>query len=471
MNNSQLYFQTLPYDIDGADIFERIRGLARPVFLDSNFPNSAMPGFDIISAAPCLTVTTKGPDTHIVKINGESETSAADPFRVLKQELEAYPAIDSGGWELPFTGGAIGYFSYDLARRLEKMPGICDKDIDIPDMDVGIYLWAVIRDHSKSRSVFVARPECPKALRDQVLELLLFPCKDSHDEFVLVEPFKSNMTFDDYAVGLQKILNYIHAGDCYQVNFAQRFKACYRGDEWGAYLRLRTSTDAPFSAFLQADDYALLSLSPERFVQVRNGSSVETKPIKGTRPRSHDIKQDQQYQQLLRNSTKDQSENLMIVDLLRNDISKNCALGSVNVPKLFEIESYSNVHHLVSTVKGRLAEGKSAVDLLRGCFPGGSITGAPKLRAIEIIEELEPQRRAFYCGSLGYIDFNGNMDTNIAIRSLICHDRQIYCWGGGGIVADSDIDNEYQESYVKVSNLLNALSSEPLTCMETDDTA
>lgn len=470
MNNSQLYFQTLPYDLASPEMFQRLRSLPRPVFLDSNFPNSMIPGVDIITAAPSLTVTTRGAVTHLTKAAGESETSNDAPFDILKRELEAYPTLDNSLWELPFTGGALGYFSYDLGRRLETMPSCADKDIDIPDMDVGIYLWAVIRDHARSQTVFVARPECPESLRNEVLELLHSPCNYKQREFSLVEPFRSNMTFDEYANRLQVILQYINAGDCYQVNFAQRFMASYQGDEWDAYLNLRASTDAPFSGFIQSEDYTLLSLSPERFVQVRNGS-VETKPIKGTRPRSDDVKQDQQYQQLLRNSTKDQAENLMIVDLLRNDISKNCSLGSVNVPKLFDIESYSNVHHLVSTVKGRLAEGRSAVDLLSGSFPGGSITGAPKLRAMEIIEELEPQRRAFYCGSLGYIDFNGNMDTNIAIRSLICHNRHIYCWGGGGIVADSDVDNEYQESYVKVSNLLKALSSEPLTCMENNDSA
>lgn len=456
MSENLLNIQIIPYELGGDALFERIRGLPAPVFLDTNSNRENPDGFDILAADPIIRLQTRGGETEI--ITSKLELRSTDcPFSLLRQQLQEYsPASNTLG--LPFTGGAIGYFGYDLARRVECLPENKTQDIDIPEMDIGIYLWALIRDHKQRQAYFVSRPELAASERDKVLTLINEPAPIVEGDFRVDAEFTSNLSAAEYAARLKRILDYIVAGDCYQVNFAQRFEAPYEGDEWQAYRRLKEVTDAPFSAFQQREDYALLSLSPERFVQVRDGG-VETKPIKGTRPRGCDPEQDQQYARLLRNSTKDQAENLMIVDLLRNDISKNCASGSVSVPELFDIESYSNVHHLVSTVRGQLSDGRDAIDLLRGCFPGGSITGAPKLRAMEIIEELEPQRRSAYCGSIGYIDFNGNMDTNIAIRTLVCHHGQIYCWGGGGIVADSDIDNEYQESYVKVSNLLNTLGA------------
>jgi para-aminobenzoate synthetase component I len=219
---------------------------------------------------------------------------------------------------------------------------------------------------------------------------------------------------------------------------------------------LRRMSKAPYSAFLDWPQLQILCASPERFLRVRQGR-VETRPIKGTRPRSADAVEDTRLAEELRHHPKDRAENLMIVDLLRNDLGKNCEPGSVRVPKLFEVESYSNVHHLVSTVEGKLRAGCDALDLLRDCFPGGSITGAPKQRAMEIIEQLEPQRRGVYCGSIGYVGFDGNMDTNIAIRTLIHANNEIRCWAGGGIVADSQCDAEYQETLDKASEMLALL--------------
>jgi para-aminobenzoate synthetase component 1 len=219
---------------------------------------------------------------------------------------------------------------------------------------------------------------------------------------------------------------------------------------------LRHINPAPFSAFLNYPHVQLLSSSPERFLKVKGGT-VETKPIKGTRPRSPNPEEDMYSREALRESLKDRAENVMIVDLLRNDIGKNCAAGSVHVPALFAVESYTTVHHLVSTVRGRLAEGRHALDLLRDCFPGGSITGAPKIRAMEIIEELEPNRRGAYCGAIGYVGFDGAMDTNIAIRTLIHSDHGIRFWAGGGIVADSVLEQEYQECYHKAAAMLTLL--------------
>ncbi len=465
MSETPLYIKNIPYEISTETLFERIRRLPKPVLLDSN----GSKGIDIIAAAPCATIFSGNGETIVSSLQEPEMRFHNCPFQVLEQQLSAFPRCSEG--DLPFTGGAIGSFSYDLGRNLHSVGSQAPSEFELPEMDVGIYLWAIMRNHNSSEALFVARPECSKQTRDAVLALILGEHKvekKSPVQFELKEKFQSNLSFEQYSEGFRRIISYIEAGDCYQVNYAQCYQAAYQGDEWQAYLKLRAITDGSFSGFMQNDGYTLLSLSPERFIRV-NSSQVETKPIKGTRPRSDNLKRDQKNAQLLRNSTKDRAENLMIVDLMRNDISKNCALGSIEVTELFDIESYSNVHHMVSTVKGQLADGNTATQLLRDCFPGGSITGAPKLRAMQIIEELEPHRRSFYCGSLGYLGFNGNMDTNIAIRTLIAHNNQLYCWGGGAIVADSDVENEYQESYIKISNLINLLSKTTDSSKTTDD--
>ncbi len=272
-----------------------------------------------------------------------------------------------------------------------------------------------------------------------------------------INSFESNLKVEKYREALTRIQEYIRAGDCYQVNFAQRFSADYSGDPFVAYLALREALPSPFSGFMQLGTGAVLSLSPERFIQVR-GTQVETKPIKGTIKRGTTDAEDIANAQWLQNSQKNRAENVMIVDLLRNDLSKHCT--DVRVPALCELQTFANVHHLVSTVTGQLNEGATAIDVLRDAFPGGSITGAPKIRAMEIIEELEPSRRSLYCGSLGYISADSQMDTSIAIRTLVCDGNKIHCWGGGGIVADSETDQEYRESIAKVQVLMQTLEQQ-----------
>ncbi len=257
---------------------------------------------------------------------------------------------------------------------------------------------------------------------------------------------------------LLSVKEYLSAGDSYQINLAQRHCAQYSGSEWHAFEVLDEHNQAPFSAFIRLEDSAIISISPERFLQLHN-RVIETKPIKGTRPRFVDPAEDKNSALELANAPKDQAENLMIVDLLRNDIGRVAKPGSVKVPKLFDIESFPAVHHLVSTVTGELDNQYQATDLLRACFPGGSITGAPKVRAMEIIEELEPHRRSVYCGSIGYISAHGVMDTSITIRTLIATQGEIYAWAGGGIVADSDCHDEYQETYHKLGKILPILDS------------
>jgi para-aminobenzoate synthetase component 1 len=271
--------------------------------------------------------------------------------------------------------------------------------------------------------------------------------------FSVTSAVTSNMDAQGYRDRFARVQAYIRNGDCYQVNLAQRFSAAAEGDPWQAYLQLREIGPAPFACYLNTPAGQVLSASPERFLSVRRGR-VETRPIKGTRPRSSDPLIDRANAEDLAASLKDRAENLMIVDLLRNDIGKNCAVGSVSADRLFALESYANVHHLVSTVTGVLALGRDSIDLLRGCFPGGSITGAPKLRAMQIIEELEPHRRGVYCGAIGYIAFDGSMDTSIAIRTAVYSHGELRFWAGGGVVADSEADKEYRETWDKASGML-----------------
>jgi para-aminobenzoate synthetase component 1 len=265
------------------------------------------------------------------------------------------------------------------------------------------------------------------------------------------------MTYDLYKSKIKKILSYIKKGDCYQVNLAQRFSLGYEGDEYSMYEILNSSFASPYSAYMNYPFGKILSFSPERFLSIQN-NIVETKPIKGTRTRSKDPEIDKINIHELKTSDKDRAENLMIVDLLRNDLGINCKNGSIKVDKLFEIETFANVHHLVSTITGEVDEASSIYNLIKDAFPGGSITGAPKLRSMQIIDELEPNNRSVYCGSIGYISFDEKVDLNISIRTMLAVDNNLYFWGGGGIVADSDVKSEYNETISKVKPLLDTFS-------------
>ena len=444
----------LPYQPDSVRLFEAIADLPWAVFLDSGRHHPAQSRYDILSAQPYVRLVTRGALTEIY--SDGIELSRDDPFSLLRQALAIDPAC---GGELPFCGGAIGYFGYDLARRLERLPALADDAEKIPEMAVGLYDWAVVADHRERRTWLVGQgrdPETDIKWDSLVGRFRAPPPERTRAPFRILSPVASNLTHDAYARSFRRIRGYIHDGDCYQVNLAQRFSATASGDPWLAYQRLRIINPAPFSAYLNTPYSQILSASPERFLKVEGGR-VETRPIKGTRPRAGHARLDAELIEELRASAKDRAENLMIVDLLRNDLSKNCALGSVRVPKLFDVESFATVHHLVSTVTGEMRADRDALDLLRGCFPGGSITGAPKLRAMQIIEELEPHRRGVYCGAIGYVGFDGNMDLNIAIRTLVNSHGTIRFWAGGGIVADSGLEEEYQETFDKAAAMLKLL--------------
>jgi para-aminobenzoate synthetase component I len=490
-----LYSSPLPYQSDASAYFAAIRDLTWAAWLDSGGNGR----YDILVAQPVATLVTQGRQTEVCRASGV-HISSEDPFSLIRQQLgkPIEPILD-----IPFSGGALGYFSYDLARSYHHIPDIAQDETNLPEMAIGIYDWAIIFDHQELSARLVSRQrhvETAKVLQ-QILQRLNNANTGKNEPETVFNPncllensrpvgasllanlskifasklaptmgfrpnglaafnvhgnITSTLSPAAYKKAFDRVQKYLREGDCYQVNLAQRYAAQASGDAFPAFLELRRMSKAPYSAFLDWPQLQILCASPERFLQVQQGR-VETKPIKGTRPRNADAVEDTRLAEELRHHPKDRAENLMIVDLLRNDLGKNCEPGSVRVPKLFEVESYSNVHHLVSTVEGKLRNGCDALDLLRDCFPGGSITGAPKQRAMEIIEQLEPQRRGVYCGSIGYIGFDGNMDTNIAIRTLVHANNEIRCWAGGGIVADSQCDAEYQETLDKASEMLALL--------------
>jgi len=426
------------------------------MLLESAGPLGADNGFDIITADPLATLETRGEVTTL-RVGANISKHHEDPLALLAHtQQQLLGELDLCATHLPFIGGAFGLFGYDLGRRFERLPVQAAADIAVPDMAVGIYDWALLRNLATGDWQLVHWGD-EAGLANRLAWLEQQQAKPA-PAFALQGAWQSNMSRAEYGEKFARIQEYLAAGDCYQINLTQRFSAPYQGDEWQAYCLLATANKAPFSAFIRLPDSALLSLSPERFLLL-DGRHIETKPIKGTRPRHPDPATDRQVARELAQADKDRSENLMIVDLLRNDIGRVSRPGSVSVPHLFAVESFPAVHHLVSTIHGELDARWQGVDLLRACFPGGSITGAPKIRAMEIIEELEPQRRNAYCGSIGYLSQHGRMDTSICIRTLIAEAGRLHCWAGGGIIADSDADSEYQETYDKVARILPPLSA------------
>jgi para-aminobenzoate synthetase component 1 len=450
-------FEAIPYPADSADLFETLADAPWAVFLDSSDARPGAPRVDILSAWPWKTLVCRDGRTEISGPEG-NKYSDADPFALLRAALG--PQADVG--ELPFAGGAMGYFAYDLGRRIERLPQRARCELDLPDMAVGLYDWAVVVEHGERRAWLVGAERDPETARRWPELLVRFrnpPPPSALPPLAALGPVLPDLSRAQYDQAFARIQHYIREGDCYQVNLAQGFSATVAGDPWSAYRRLRRLSPAPHAAYLRLPFMEVLSSSPEQFLRVRQGE-VRTRPIKGTRPRAADPRADAALAAELGASAKDRAENLMIVDLLRNDLGKVCVPGSVRVPELFRVEGYANVHHLVSTIDGRLAPGVHALDLLRAAFPGGSITGAPKLRAMQIIEELEPARRGVYCGAIGYIGHDGNMDSSIAIRTLVHRAGRVRFSAGGGIVADSQADAEYQECLDKAGPMFRLLGAQ-----------
>jgi len=361
-----------------------------------------------------------------------SERLEGDPFEVLRSLLAEHEGRE---------GAAVGYLGYGLKQHIERLPETVVDDAGLPDCVLAFY-------------------DRVNAFEPHELAPTLKPTLPPSET---IGELRSNFTKGSYEEAVRRALRYIQAGDIYQVNLSQRFQAPYAGDPYDLYLALRTLSPSPFAAFLRFPEFAVLSSSPERFLRYDAANrGIETRPIKGTRPRGRDGESDRALAEELRASAKDRAENLMIVDLERNDLGRVAEIGSVNVPGMFELETFANVHHLTSTVRARLRAGRDIVDLLRAMFPGGSISGAPKIRAMEIINELEPVARGVYTGAIGYIGFDGSMDLNIAIRTMVVKDGQASFHVGGGIVADSDPACEYNETLHKGSAMARALVGEGL---------
>lgn len=499
----------IPYQANCEGLFNLLRDLPFACWLDSGKPRSEYGRYDIISALPTTRLVTAKNQTTIYDCQSPSydyqvrAQHTDNPLSLLQDELKKLTktrvfsdndsvtkgialedialedmAIEGGenrneNHDIPFSGGAIGYFAYDLHQYL-KLPANSNNDKDatlnpndiaqnsnFDDMQVGIYHWAIIQDHQRQQAYITSLPECDpltlQIITGKLNGLANHAMTASKPSKIEVEPLESTISKEKYTDSLSAINEYILAGDTYQVNFAQRFQGKYKGDPYIAYQQLREAMASPFSAYLQLGEQAIMSLSPERFLQVVD-NQVLAQPIKGTLRRDKNPEIDKHQAEVLKNDEKNRAENLMIVDLLRNDIGQHCIPGSISVKTLFGLQSFPNVHHLVSDIIGTLKTASSSIDLFRDCFPGGSITGAPKKRAMEIIRELESGSRGVYCGSIGYINNNGDMDTNIAIRTVSCDGEQLTCWGGGGIVADSNADDEYQESLDKINRILTILS-------------
>lgn len=443
--------------------FAALQHLPYSLLLDSADLKHMNGRYSFVMSHPIETIESK--DGEITLTNWEEQTTReGDVFDIIAERVKHWvPETETIRGIPPFQGGAAGYFGYDIGRTLETLPDDTEHNPDMPDMAVGIYDQVMAFDHKKNQAWMITHAKNYHEARkkqDYILGLIMAPTD--------IEPFQEfdidwqpNFSKSEYIDQLSKTIRYIKNGDIFQANLSQRFDADLpqNFDAFSHYSHMRKINPAPFSAFMNCGDVKVSSSSPERFLTVR-GRRVQTRPIKGTRPLTGNKKQDKAHRKDLENSTKDRAENTMIVDLLRNDLSKVCLAQSIEVTGLCETENFASVQHLVSTVRGVLKKRKGPLDLLKACFPGGSITGAPKIRAMEIIEELEPTRRGPYCGSMAYVGFDGNMDSSILIRTLVYDKNQVSLQVGGGIVADSVPEDEYQETLDKAAAIFKSFQRE-----------
>jgi para-aminobenzoate synthetase component 1 len=468
---------------DATALFSPLRNLPGSLLLDSGMLVEGLSRYSFLTADPFLVVTSRGTSVRLEKRAGpavETEIIEGNPLDVIGDLLERYKM--EAKCPAPFLGGAAGFFAYDLGRRLEKMPDLALDDAGAPDCWLGFYDVVAAADHREGclyigSTGFPERDPGRASRRARERLAWLKGIITANHEADLSGPgavhrhagmareddemagLTSDFDRESYCRVVERAREYIAAGDIFQVNLSQRFRLPRRGDPWDIYRCLGRINPAPMAAYINCGDLQVVSASPERFLKVSHGV-VETRPIKGTRPRGATPEEDDRMRQALWNSDKDRAELVMIVDLERNDLGRVCVPGTVTVPELYRIEEYATVFHLVSTVRGRLQEGRSVMDLLKASFPGGSITGAPKIRAMEIIEELEPVRRGLYCGSIGYLSFNGEADLNIVIRTLVFSGDTIYLQVGGGLTIDSDPLSEYHETLDKARALVRALRLE-----------
>ena len=464
-----MLIEELSGSLDPWSVACRLSTLPHLLFLDSAEYHEERGRYSFVTALPSRF--------HQIHLSSPVEE---DPFTTLQAELAEFSIQTIEGLP-PFQGGFAGLFGYGLAHAIERVPRNRFDEFRVPDLAVGLYDWVISFDHREHRCWMVStgiQERNPKQRADaaaqrikEIQSVLNQPSEPklaslsgqlSSSELAPQYPLAgfpkvtSNFSRGGYLDAIRRAVEYVHAGDCFQVNIAQRLLTPLREDPLRLYQRLREENPAPFGGYFDLGDFVLASASPERFLKVQKGE-VETRPIKGTRPRSTDPEEETRLIADLQSNPKDRAENIMIVDLLRNDLGRVCEYGSIQVPRICEVESFRYVHHLVSEVRGKLRENQTSLDLLRASFPGGSVTGAPKVRAMEIIAELEPTARGPYCGCLGYLGFDGSMDTNILIRTFTAGKGWLQFPVGGGIVADSIPEREYEETLDKAVGLLRAL--------------
>ncbi len=422
------------------------------IFLDSSRQHELWGQYSFIAFAPFMTLRYKNGVCHI-----DDQIYEVCPFNSLKKIMSQYKIENTSPF--PFVGGGIGYFAYDLVRDMEKLPEFAEEIVDIPTCYFNFYHQAIIYDHFNEKAyislidLFGDLEKRYDCILDKLKDTKLIQQKQYSEKIDFHSPFSK----DSYKFTVERMRQYIKDGDIYIANLTHTFTAKTAKKPIDIYGYLRTINPAPFSAYMQLEGFHILSSSPERFLKIRKGH-VETRPIKGTRPRGKSTEEDERNRLELLNSEKDKAELLMIVDLMRNDLSKVCKPFSVKVDGLYDLEAYATVYHLVSTVRGELKENQTAIDCIRACFPGGSVTGTPKVRAMEIIEELEPTRRNLYTGCIGYIGFDGNADMNIVIRTIVQKEEQLYIGVGGGITWESVSEAEYQETLDKAIALFESVT-------------
>jgi para-aminobenzoate synthetase component I len=458
------------------EAFARLEQHPFSFFLDSGMDHGNLGRFSFMGADPFLVLKTRGSEISVTR-GGVTGRSTGDAFDAIERSLGAF-RTENGEYPVPFVGGAVGFLSYDLGRRIEKMPSLASDDLLMPECCLGFYDSVVAFDH-QTGAVYITStglPELDGEKRQVRARRRLDGLKrmlagvSSKAGIVVPAPLsglsghvRSNFVREGYLRAVERARRYIIDGDIFEVNLSQRFEADLGLRPYELYRRLREVNPAPFACYLGLDEVKVVGASPERFLR-KTGDLVETRPIKGTRRRGKTPAEDDRLARELTASVKDNAENMMIVDLERNDLGRVCDYGSVRVTGLAALETYPTVFHLTSTVQGRLRNDRGPVDLLRATFPGGSITGAPKVRAMEIIEELEPTRRSIYTGSVGYLGFDGNIDLNIVIRTFLVKASggecsRAYFQAGGAVVYDSDPAEEYEETLDKARALFSALGA------------
>lgn len=436
-------------------LFINISVLDKPFWLDSALADGHLGRYSYIGALPMAELT--GYEDHVeLLVEAVVTPCAQDPLAALEELMKRFSSTEKGPF--PFNGGAVGYLSYDLKNKVEALPQKANDDLRLPLLQFAVYDLVIAYDHQTREAFFIQhelRPNSAEMAAELKKALQTARIKPIYENSGV--RFRPDQSKVHYMASVQRIRDYIASGDVYQANYTQRIECDFKGSDLALYLRLRQVNPAPFAAYLPYKDFTVLSSSPERFIQMSDGR-IETRPIKGTVKRGATAEEDLLNRRWLETSEKDRSELLMIVDLERNDLSRIAQVGTVKVPELFAIEQYATVYHLVSTVTATCDEGVTLSQILKATFPGGSITGAPKIRAMEVIDELETHARGLYTGSIGYIGFDGVLDLNIVIRTLVMKNEKLYFGVGGGIVWDSDPESEYEESLTKGKALMFAIS-------------